>query len=248
MLEDDRIEEIGHDSPVFSVAPVRSRTRVPRAVLLAVTIGIAAFVAGIGVASAGPTPRAPAAIAGPTSSPAGSGTGLNAGLDAERATATPVAPAAVDPGFGAPQPPLGASPDREREAGSSTFLAGFDPGSIIQAAEGGDRCAVGAAQEKEVPRTRRDGPRLTFQRTWMAWCPIATDARQAFLLDVFDGLVAAVPADTFGFSATQAGTGDALLPYGEAPFAGTVTVSAGGAGRGLAVALVVAEWRTDSAP
>lgn len=248
MRDDDRIEEIGRDSPVFSVAPVRSRTRIPRTVLLAVTIGIVAFVAGLGVASSGPSPRASAVDANATGSPASSGRGLNGGPDPERATATPVATAAGDPGFGAPQPPLGASVDRQREAGSSTFLAGFDPGVIIQAAEGGERCRIGAAQEKEVPRTRRDGPRLTFQRTWMVWCPIAPDARQAFLLDVFDGLVAAAPADTFGFSATLAGTGDALLPYGEAPFAGTVTVSAGGAGRGLAVALVVAEWRTDSAP
>ena len=68
------------------------------------------------------------------------------------------------------------------------------------------------------------------------------------MLDVIDGLVAMVPADTFGYSTTLAGTADALLPYGESPLAGTVTVTAGAAGRGLAIALVVSEWRLDSAP
>ena len=247
MREDDRIEEIGHGSPVFSVAPVRSGARVPRAVVLAITIGVMAFVAGIGVASSGPPARAPAAVADPTGSLPSPAAGVGAGPDTRAATTTPAA-AADGPGFGAPQPPLGASSDRRLEPGSSAFLAGFDPEAIIRSTAGGDRCRIGDAQEKEVPRTRRDGPRLTYQRTWMTWCPIATDDRQAFMLGIFAGLVAAVPADTFGFSSTLAGSGDALLPYGEAPLAGTVAVSAGAAGRGLAIALVVAEWQTDSTP
>ncbi len=180
--------------------------------------------------------------------PARSPVAITGGLTPETPTATPTSADADEPGFGAPQPAAGAAANRQREPGSSTFLAAFDPGAIIRSADGGDRCRVGEALEKEVPRTRRDGPRLTYQRTWMTWCPITTEARQAFMLDVFDGLVAAVPADTFGYSTTLAGTGDALLPYGESPFAGTVTVTAGAAGRGLAIALVVSEWRLDSAP
>jgi hypothetical protein len=89
---------------------------------------------------------------------------------------------------------------------------------------------------------------MTFQRSWLAWCPIPVADRQAFLVDVFNALLAPVPADTFGFSATLAGTGDALIPYGEPPLAGTVAVTAGEAGRGLAIAVVVSEWRLDVVP
>jgi hypothetical protein len=251
MRDDDRIEEIGSDTPVFSVAPVRARTRVPRAALLGLTIGIAAFVAGLGVASSGPSLRTPPTV-NPVGSPARSPAAVAGGQTAEPPAGTPAPTPAFrndgGPGSGALQPPTGAGASRQRDPGSSTFLAGFDPGAIFRTAAGGDRCRVGEALDKEVPRTRRDGPRLTYQRTWMTWCPIDTAARQAFMLDVFDGLVGAIPADTFGYSASLAGTGDALLPYGEAPFAGTVTVSAGSAGRGLAIALVVTEWRTDTAP
>ncbi len=174
--------------------------------MLAITIGVVAFVAGIGVASTGPTPvgtddvapRGAEEVAPPAGSPAGAAV-VAGGSVAD-------GPPASDPG--APGistreslPRSGA--DRERAPGSSAFLGMFDPAALIRSVDGGgERCRIGEALEKQVPRTRRDGPRLTFQRTWMAWCPIETEARQAFMLGVFDRLVDAVPADTFGFSAT----------------------------------------------
>ena len=93
-----------------------------------------------------------------------------------------------------------------------------------------------------VPRTRRDGPRLTFQRTWIAWCPLAEADRQSYLVDLFAALSRTVPAETYGFSAGLDGGGDALLPYAEPPLAGTVAVAADAAGRGLAIAVVAEEW------
>jgi hypothetical protein len=102
--------------------------------------------------------------------------------------------------------------------------------------------------QKEVPRTRADGPRLTFQRSWLVWCPVPGERRQEFLLDVFERLVMEVPADTFGFSASGSGAGDALFPYAERPLAGTVSLRADAAGEGYAIAIIVEEWRLDAAP
>jgi hypothetical protein len=82
----------------------------------------------------------------------------------------------------------------------------------------------------------------------MAWCPVPEARRQAFLLDVLEGLVDVIPADTFGYSAARTGAGDALFPYAERPLAGTVAVTAGSAGDGYAIAIVVEEWRSDTAP
>ncbi len=247
-----RIGDVERDGPIFAVSPVPSRARVPRAALLAITIGVMAFVAGIGVASTGPTPAGTFDVA-PRGAEGASPTGDSPARPAV------VASGSVADGLPASDPgapgistreslPRGGD-DRERAPGSSAFLGMFDPAGLIRSVDGGgERCRIGEALEKQVPRTRRDGPRLTFQRTWMAWCPIEAEARQAFMLGVFDRLVDAVPADTFGFSATLAGAADALLPYREAPLAGTVAVTAGAAGRGLAIAVVASEWRTDSTP
>jgi hypothetical protein len=56
-----------------------------------------------------------------------------------------------------------------------------------------------------------------------------------------------VPADTYGYGVSSAGSGDALLPYAEPPLAGTVAVTADEAGTGLAVAIVASEWLIDTA-
>ncbi len=109
----------------------------------------------------------------------------------------------------------------------------------------GPDCVTGEARDKEVPRTRRDGPRLTFQRSWLVYCPLAEARRQPFMLELFEGLVKEVPADTFGYNAGGTGPGDALFPYSELPFAGTVAVTADAAGDGFAVAIVLEEWVTE---
>ena len=104
MREDDRIEDIGRDSPVFSVAPVRSRTRASRAVLLALTVGIAAFVAGIGVRrparANGPRP----VNADPAGSPARSPTTATGELTPGTPTATPTSADAASPASERPSP------------------------------------------------------------------------------------------------------------------------------------------------
>lgn len=235
--EEELHAELRRNAPVFAVGPIRARSRVPWIVIVGLVVGVGAFVAGIGVASAGPASR-PAPTA--TSSGAGETTG---------STGEPAA-AVVEPGTTAagpdaaapssvPGPPLAA-------AGSSPFVTAFRPIETIRATPGGAACTAGAPSEKEVPRSRRDGPRLTFQRTWLAWCPIPEERRQTFLVEVLRAFVGQIPADTFGFSTTDTGPGDALYPYAEPPFAGTVAVTADAAGTGFAIAIVLQEWRSDA--
>ncbi len=210
-------------APVFAVAPVRARHVLSRAALVGVAIGVLAFVAGIAVASTGPTERLlppverSAAPAATTDSP------------------TPV-PATV--------PVVSPSPSGP-PAGSSAFSRGFQPGDMITGLPDGEACVASDARDKEVPRTRRDGPRLTFQRSWMIWCPVPEDQRQPFLLAVLRQLVKDVPADTYGYAAGTNGAGDALFPYAEAPLAGTVALTADAAGDGFAIAIVLEEWRSE---
>ncbi len=191
--------------------------------LVGVVIGVLAFVAGIAVASTGPTERLlppverSAAPAVTTSSP----------------TPVPAAVSLVSPS--PPGPP----------AGSSAFSRGFQPGDMIAGLPDGAACVASDARDKEVPRTRRDGPRLTFQRSWMIWCPVPEDQRQPFLLSVLRQLVKDVPADTYGYAAGANGAGDALFPYAEAPLAGTVALTADAAGDGFAIAIVLEEWRSE---
>lgn len=220
MLDEERYEELHPGAPVFDVAPVRSRRAVPRAVLAAVVVGVIAFVGGIAVASSGPTQRERLATV-PTAAPI---------TTAPRSTPRPTAP---------PTPGPATAP------GSSEFAAGFQPAAMITGLRDGSACSTGAARDKEVPRTRRDGPRMTFQRSWMVYCPVPEEQRQAFLVALFKGLVRAVPADTFGYAAAGVGAGDALFPYSEAPLAGTVAVTADAAGDGFAIAIVLQEWRTE---
>jgi hypothetical protein len=129
--------------------------------------------------------------------------------------------------------------------GSSTLATSLRPVEMVAALPDGARCTGGDARDKEVPRTRRDGPRLTFQRSWLLWCEVPQERRQAFLLDVFGALVRVVPVDAYGFSAGDGGSGDALLPYAQPPLAGTVAVTAEAAGDGFAIAIVLEEWRAD---
>ena len=116
---------------------------------------------------------------------------------------------------------------------------------VIAGLPDGAGCMASDARDKEVPRTRRDGPRLTFQRSWLIWCPVAEARRQPFMLALLEDLVKDVPADTYGYTAATDGSGDALFPYAEAPMAGTVALTANAAGDGFAIAIVLEEWRSD---
>jgi len=203
------------DAAVFPVSRTRSNHVVPSGVIVALMVGVLAFLGGVAVASNGPSqPPQPARV--PASVPA----------VVLAPTASPSDPA----------PPATAPPD------SSAFALRFAPGSLVAGLPGGSSCVTGEPGSKEVPRTRRDGPRLTSQRSWLIWCPVRADRRQTFLVALFDGLVARVPAETYGFTTTRAGAGDALLPYAEAPFAGTVAVTADAAGSGFSIAVVLQEW------
>jgi hypothetical protein len=221
--DEERHPERRQQAPVFSVAPVRARHVLPRAALVGVVIGVLAFVAGIAVASTGPTERVlppverSAAPAVTTASPA---------------PVQATVPRAIPSPSGPP-------------AGSSAFSRGFQPGDMITGLPDGEACVASDARDKEVPRTRRDGPRLTFQRSWMIWCPVPEDQRQPFLLSVLRQLVKDVPADTYGYAAGTTGAGDALFPYAEAPLAGTVALTADAAGDGFAIAIVLEEWRSE---
>jgi len=241
---EEPIEELRPDAPVFAVGPVRRRTRVPRVALVGIVVGVLAFVAGIGVASAGPTVRPvpagppPRASANLAASPAAPPTESAAGLDA---TPNPVATAA------GPDAAVASPPSSLAIAGTSAFATAFRPDAIIAATKGGAACVSGEPREKEVPRTRRDGPRLTFQRSWLIWCPVPQKRRQAFLLAALQAFVNDIPAATYGYSATLDGAGDALYPYAEPPLSGTVAVTADAAGNGFSIAVVLEEWLADQA-
>lgn len=221
-LEEERHLERRQQAPVFAVAPVRARHALSRMALGVIVIGVLAFVAGIAVASTGPTERA---------------------LPPVERSASPVTTPTPSP---APTiaPPPSPSPTGP-SAGSSEFAEAFRPAEVIAGLPDGTRCVASDARDKEVPRTRRDGPRLTFQRSWMIWCPIPEERRQPFLLEVLRRLVKDVPADTYGYAAGTNGAGDALFPYAEAPLAGTVALTADAAGDGFAIAIVLEEWRSD---
>ncbi len=220
---EERHPERRQQAPVFAVAPVRARRTLSRVALVGVVIGVLAFVAGIAVASSGPTERTL--------------------LSVDRA-AVPT-PATVTPSPSpAKTPPVTPSPTGPA-AGSSAFAEEFRPIDVITGLPDGAGCVASDARDKEVPRTRRDGPRLTFQRSWMIWCPVPEELRQPFLLAVLETLVKEVPADTYGYAAGTDGAGDALFPYAEAPLAGTVALTADAAGDGFAIAIVLEEWRSD---
>jgi hypothetical protein len=208
------------DAAVFAVSRPRTKHAVPGGVILALGVGVLAFLGGIAVASSGPAqpPQVARVVA---SAPA----------------VTDAPPAASRPAESSDPAPVAAV-----TSGSSAFARRFDPGSLVAGLPGGSTCVTGEPRSKEVPRTRRDGPRLTSQRSWLIWCPVSANRRQTFLLALFDGLVARVPAETYGYSTADAGAGDALFPYAEAPFAGTVAVTADAAGSGLSIAVVLQEW------
>ena len=219
--QEEHHPERRQQAPVFAVAPVRARHALSRVALVGVVIGVLAFVAGIAVASTGPTERT---------------------LPSVERSASPVV-AAVTP---TPATPAPTSPSPTRPAaGSSAFSRGFQPADMIASLPDGAECIASNARDKEVPRTRRDGPRLTFQRSWMIWCPVPEERRQPFLLAVLERLVRDVPADTYGYAAGNDGAGDALFPYAEAPLAGTVALTADAAGDGFAIAIILEEWRSD---
>ncbi len=243
MIEDDRDERRRLDAPVFEVAPVARRSALnPRLVLIAV-VAVAAFVGGLAVASGGPAARSGVlnAEGQVVSAPPDLTDASPAEAGATRPPATP----------GATRPPAtpDATPDprplRTAAPGSSAFVAGFDPGRIIAAVAGGTSCEAGDALGKEVPRTRADGPRMTFQRSWLVYCTVPPPDRQSFLIRLFKVLKTTIPAETFAYGTTLQGAGDALFPYAERPMAGTLALHADAAGKGLAIVVILEEWRTD---
>ena len=210
-------------APVFAVAPVRTRHALSRVALVGVVIGVLAFVAGMAVASKGPSEQAPRSVDG--------------SIAPARTAATAASATVTTPLVG----PSSAGP----VAGASAFAQGFRPIEVIAGLPDGAGCMASDARDKEVPRTRRDGPRLTFQRSWLVWCPVAEARRQPLMLALLEDLVKDVPADTYGYTASTDGSGDALFPYAEAPMAGTVALTASAAGDGFAIAIVLEEWRSD---
>jgi hypothetical protein len=249
MIEDDREERLRPDAPVFDIEPVSRRRGVPVVVVVALVVAVAAFVGGLVAASPSPdgvTRQAAASIAASTGEPTLAGdettgdpassdraAGVPALADPTSAPAQPTMPAAAG-GRGSPTPP----------PGSSAFVAAFDPATVLADVPGSARCEVGSALEKQAPRTRVDGPRLTFQRSWLVYCQIPAADRQAFLVDLFQAMRPVVPADTYAYGTTLDGAGNALFPYADRPMAGTVAVHADAAGRGLAIVVVIEEWRT----
>jgi hypothetical protein len=238
MIEDDREGRLRPDAPVFEVAPVKRRRAVPVLAVVGVVVAVTAFVAGMAAASSGPDTRVREAVPSFAVSPPGSTLGPN-GAAADPTpdpTPAPVRPsaAAVAERPGSPTPP----------PGSSDFASDFDPADLLADVEGGASCAVSSPLDKEAPRTRADGPRLTFQRSWLIDCPIAAAERQGFLVRLFRALATRVPAETFSYGTTLDGSGSALFPYAEQPMAGTVAVHAGGVGRRLAVVVTIEEWQT----
>ena len=63
-------------------------------------------------------------------------------------------------------------------------------------------------------------------------------------MDLFQALRPVIPAETYAYGTTLDGAGNALFPYADRPMAGTVAVHADAAGKGLAIVVVVEEWRT----
>ena len=203
----DELEQVHPERPtVFAVAPVRTRSRVPRLVVIAVAVGVVAFLAGIQVGAAGaaePTPpSAPVATSAPVP------------------VATPLS--VFDP------------------PGSSSFARTFRPADLVAGLADGAGCVTGSGQ-KVVPRTRQDGSRLTFVQHWMTFCPLGAERRQTFLLAVIDALVQRVPSQTYGHSTSALGSGNALFPYAEYPYVGTVTLSADAAGSGFEIVITLEE-------
>lgn len=243
-------EELRPKAPVFEVAPITARTRVPFIALVGIVVGVLAFVAGIVVASAGPTQR-PGRLGAPGASldPAVAVASVAPGASVEPgASVGPSGPASSSPPTASAAGPDAAAPTPRSSlppAGSSAFATSFHPEEIVAAAADSAGCSAGEPREQEVPRTRRDGPRLTFQRSWLTWCQVPVERRQAFLVDVFEAMVRVIPADTYGYHAADGGGGDALFPYAQPPLAGTVAVTADAAGEGFVIAVVLEEWRSD---
>jgi len=58
---------------------------------------------------------------------------------------------------------------------------------------------------------------------------------------VIDALVQRVPSQTYGHSTSALGSGNALFPYAEYPYVGTVTLSADAAGSGFEIVITLEE-------
>ncbi len=231
-MPDDEYDHAGRpDAAVFAVSRPRSSQAVPGSVIVALAVGVLAFLGGIAVASRGPAqPPQPATVSA----------GVPAASGVPPADGTPAGPSAI--AFAPAASPSDLAPSATAAPDSSAFARRFAPGMLVAGLPGGSSCVTGEPRSKVVPRTRLDGPRLTSQQSWLIWCPVTAARRQTFLLALFNELVARVPAQTYGYSTGDAGAGDALFPYAEAPFAGTVAVTADAAGSGFSIAIVLQEW------
>ncbi len=243
MIEDDRSTGLDvHAQPAaFVVAPVRRRRGPAGLLVAAAAVALTAFVAGMVLASPGGTDSERVLAAGdrePAASPEDSPPAAAASMMPLPSDAALAVDPAVVPAAGTARPTVTAAP------GSSRFLAGFEPAVVVAQVDAGRACEVGQPLEKAAPRTRVDGPRLTFQRSWLVYCRIPAGDRQAFLVDLFQALRPAIPAETYAYGTTLDGAGNALFPYADRPMAGTVAVHADAAGKGLAIVVVVEEWRT----
>jgi hypothetical protein len=230
MHDDERHAESEQRPPVFAVAPVRTRHAVPREVLVALVVGVIAFVGGMLIATRDTADQARADARAAASAPVSS-----------QIPASPVRPPAPNVPSG---PPAGTTPASVAAVpGSSAFVRDFRPDALVTGLPHGADC-VTSSRQKEVPRTLRDGPRMTFARSWTIYCPLKAKSRQSFLLALIMQLVGEVPAETYGYSANLDGSGDALLPYAEYPLAGTVALTADSAGPGFSISIVLEEWRS----
>lgn len=227
MDDEERHAESAQRPPVFAVAPVRTRHVVPREVLVALVVGVIAFVGGMAITTGDTTDRS------------------RADARASAQAAVPSHVAAVPATLQAPTvPPVEADPAPVTAVpGSSAFVHDFKPGALVAGLPNGGDC-VTTTRQKEVPRTLRDGPRMTFARSWTIYCPLKSRQRQSFLLSLIQRLVGRIPAETYGYSANLDGSGDALFPYAEHPLAGTVALTADSAGPGFSIVIVLEEWRS----
>ena len=229
-MDDERHPESEQRPPVFAVAPVRTGHAVSREVLVALLVGVIAFVGGMLFTTGDTTDRARA----------------DARASASAAVSSPVAaaPVTLPAPTVPPVPPVAAAPELLTAVpGTSAFVRSFKPDALVAVLPNGAGC-VTSTHQKEVPRTLRDGPRMTFARSWTIYCPLQARRRQSFLLALILQLVGEVPAETYGYSADLDGSGDALFPYAEYPLAGTVALTADSAGPGFSIVIVLEEWRS----
>lgn len=202
--------------PVAPVAPVvreRVGPALPRVVVVALVVGVAAFMAGIllgsGPRTGVPLPSTPAASP-PTSAPASPST-------VPSAAASPVT-----------APPS-----------TSEFVRRFRPQAVIAGLSGGG--AACATHTLSVPGFSGAGYVRPLIRVWTAFCPLAANKRAQFVDRLTIALQRQVPFQSGSFSSGDGGRTLVHYAYTQGSFAGTVTLVTDAAGGGLAIAITLEE-------